>query len=151
MGRRVSLPIRAVTLTASDSDFDIIQFGSSSGRRCIVHALSLTTDQSTAQYLDVALIIRSGAGSGGSAITEAAIDQGDSATPATTANYNVTTPGSVTRTLFPYYWNITQELLLIPTPEMRAVISESSFFALHCGTSITGTVKANGYFIVEEW
>lgn len=151
MGRRVSLPIRAITVTASDADMDILQFGSSSGRRCIVHALTLTTDQSTAQYLDTCIVIRSTAGSGGSAITEAAIDQGDSATPATTANYNVTTPGTLSRTLWPYYWNITQEYLFIPTPEMRIIISESSFLALHTATAITGTVKASGTFIVEEW
>lgn len=150
MGRRVSLPIRAITLS-SDSDMDILQFGAAATRRCIVHAMTLTTDQSTAQYLDTCIVTRSTAGSGGSAITEAAIDGGDSATPSTTANYNVTTPGTIGRTLWPYYWNITQEYLFLPTPEMRIIISESAFWALHLATAVSGTVKVSGTVIVEEW
>jgi hypothetical protein len=151
MGRIVTIPIRNVTITASDADFDIVSIGSSADYRGILHMLSLTSNAAAEQFLDLALVTRSTGGSGGTGITEAPVDQGNTRTPSFTAVHSNTTPGTLGNTLFPYLWSMRNELLMIPTPEIRPVISVSSWVALHCATSITGSIKVNGYVVIEEY
>ena len=70
---------------------------------------------------------------------------------AASASHSTTAPGTLVNTLFPWQWSMRNELLFIPTPELRPVISVSSWLALHCATSITGTIKVNGFALVEEF
>lgn len=150
MGRIVTIPLRDVTIPASDADFDVVSIGSDANNRGILHMLSLTSNADAEQFIDLSLVTRSGAGSGGTAITEAPVDQGNTRTPSFTANHSVTTPGTLVNTLFPWQWSMRGELLFIPTPEIRPVISVSSWLALHCASSITGTIKINGFVVIEE-
>lgn len=151
MGRIVTIPIRKGAITTGNASFDVLAIGSSADYRGILHMVSLTSNASLEQFLDLAWVVRSSAGSGGSTITEAPIDQGNTRTPSFTANRNVTTPGALVNTLFPYLWSMRNELLFIPTPEIRPVISVSSWLALHCATSITGTPDISGFAVIEEY
>ncbi len=150
MGRIVTIPLRDVTLTTGAA-FDIFSVGTSADYRGILHMLSLTSNAAAEQFLDLALVTRSTAGSGGTAITEVPVDQGNTRTPSFTAVYNNTTPGTLGNTLFPWQWSMRNELLFIPTPELRPVVSVSSWLALHCASSITGTIKLNGFAVFEEF
>lgn len=152
MGRIVTIPLRNIAIPLGDADFDIVTIGSSADYRGILHMLSLTSDASAEQFLDLAVVTRSGAGTGGTGITEATVDQGNTRTPSFTANHSVTTPGSVVSTLFPYQWSMRIEMLFIPTPEVRPVISVSSWIAIHCATAIgTGPTRWSGYVVIEEY
>ena len=150
MGRMVTIPLRDVTLTTSDADFDILQVVASSTFRGALHLMSLTTNAAAEQFVNVAIVRRSTSGTG-TAITEVADDQGNSRTPSFTAVHSVAAPGTLSVTGPAWQWSMRNELLYIPTPECREIISESGILCVHCATSITGTIKLNGFLKIEEF
>lgn len=150
MGRMVTIPIRAITLPNSDADFDILQIATSASFRGALHMLSLTTDAAAEQFLDLAIVRRSSAGTG-TDITEVQDDQGNPRAPSFTAKHTIAAPGTLVSTGIPWFWGLRTELLYIPTPECREVISESSYLCLHCATAVTGTIKLSGFMKIEEF
>ena len=150
MGRMVTIPLRDVTITTSDADFDILQVVASSSYRGALHMLSLSSNAAAEQFLNLAIVRRSTSGTG-TAITEIADDQGNSRTPSFTAVHSVAAPGTLSSTGPSWQWSMRNELLYIPTPECREIISESGILCLHCATSITGTIKVNGFMKLEEF
>lgn len=151
MGRMINIPIRAVSTPTSNSDWDVFMVATGTGFRGALHMLSLTSDATAEEMVNLALIRRAGAGSGGNAITEVAADQGNSRTPDFTATSMVTTPGATPSVLLAWRWTQRSELLYIPTPECREIISESSFFALNCATSLTSARSWSGFLKIEEF
>ena len=150
MGRMITIPVRAITLTTSDADFDILQVVASSTFRGAVHMLFLSTDAVSNSRADIAIVRRSTSGTG-TAITEIADDQGNSRTPSFTAVHSVAAPGTLTVTGPSFQWNLLNDLLYIPPPECREIMVESGILCVHCATSLTGTIKCNGFMKIEEY
>jgi hypothetical protein len=63
----------------------------------------------------------------------------------------VTTPGALTTTMAPHLWNLKSDLLYIPTPECREIISESAWFCLNCLTSLSVAKNVSGFMKIEEF
>jgi hypothetical protein len=150
MGRMLTLPIRNINILAGDASFDILQIGTGSGVRGVLHMLSLTSAAAAEQFLDLSLVRRSSAGTG-TDLTEFQDDQGNSRTPAIVGIAMVAAPGTLVSSGAAWQWSMRNELLYIPTPECREVISESSWLCLHCATSITGTIPVSGFAKIEEF
>jgi hypothetical protein len=111
--------------------------------------LSLTSNATAEQFLNLALVRRSTSGTG-TGITEVQDDQGNARTPSFTGKHSIATPGTLVSTGIGWQWSMRNELLYIPTPECREVISESGIIALNCATSITGSIQINGFLKIEE-
>lgn len=150
MGRMVTIPIRNVALLTGDADFDILQVAANANYRGALHMLSLSSSAAAEQFLDVALVRRSTSGTG-TGITEVADDQGNTRTPSFTAQHTIAAPGTLVSTGPNWRWSQRNELLYIPTPECREIISESGILCLHCATSATGTIYLNGFLKLEEF
>ena len=151
MGRTYAMPLPAVTITTGDSTVDWIELGTSSAKRAALHMISLTTNASAEQFVDLRLVTRSTAGSSGTGITEVALDGGNTIASTITGFYLRTTQGTLTDTLLTWQWSMRGEFLFIPTPELRPVVSESKWLCLACGTSVTGTILLSGFALVEEF
>lgn len=150
MGRMITVPLRKITLTASDADFDILQLAANSSFRLALHMMSFTTNIATEQFADLALVRRSTTGTG-TDITEVTDDQGNTRTPSLTAKHSVAAPGTIITTGESWIWGMRNELLFIPTPECRPIISESGILCLHCATSLSGTILLSGFAKLEEF
>ena len=155
MGRMINIPIRAVSTPTSNSDWDVFMVATGSSFRGALHMLSLTSNVSAEDMVDLALMRRSGAGSAGNSIIEIAADEGNSRTPDFTATSMVTTVGAAAsppEVLLAWRWTQRGELLYIPTPECREVIAESSYFALNCVTSLGSPgPEWSGFLKIEEF
>ena len=63
----------------------------------------------------------------------------------------VTTPGTIGDIIKGWQWSQQGELLYLPTPEMREVLSVSSFLCLHLQTAVGGTRTWSGWICWEEF
>lgn len=151
MGRMINIPLRAVSTPTSDADWDVFMIATGANFRGSLHMISLTATTATEEMVDLALIRRTSAGSGGNAITEVAADQGNSRTPDFTATSMVPTVGTSPTVLIAWQWGQRGELLYIPTPECREVMSASSFLALNCTTSLASARTWSGFIKIEEF
>lgn len=151
MGRMITIPLRFVATPTADADFDILVVSANSSFRGALHMLSLTSNAADEEFLNLALVRRSGAGSGGTAVTEIQDDQGNTRAPSFTATHMVTTVGTLVSTGPSWVWGQKSELLYLPTPECREIISESGFFALNCLTSIASAKTLSGFMKIEEF
>ena len=151
MGRMINIPLRGVSTPTGDADWDVFMVATGTSFRGALHMLSLTATTTTEEFVDLALIRRAGAGSGGNAITEVAADQGNSRTPDFTATSMVTTTGATPSVLIAWQWGQRNELLYIPTPECREILSESSFLAINCTTSLGSARTWSGFLKIEEF
>ena len=137
-------PLDALSVT-NDADQDIFELGTSSGKQAILHGFSLTSSYTTDERARLRLIRRTATGSGGSAVTEVGGDQGNGVSNTVTALTLQTTPGTGSTILKGWQWSQQGELLYLPTPEMRPVMSVSSFLALNLQTALGGTRTWSGW------
>lgn len=149
-GRIYTLPLDAISVT-NDADQDIFELSSNSAKQVILHGFSLTSAQTTDERVRLQLIRRTASGSGGSAGTILAVDQGNAVASTVTAEVLNTTPGAGTNILNGWTWSQQGELLYLPTPEMRDVISVSSWLCLHLQTAMGGTRAWSGWVRWEEY
>lgn len=150
MGRIYTLPLDAISVT-NDADQDIWELANTSAKQVILHGFSLTSAYTTDERVRLRLIRRTATGSGGSAGTVLAVDQGNAIASVVTADVLQTTPGTGTNILNGWTWSQQGELLYLPTPEMRDVISVSSFLALNLQTALGGTRTWSGWVRWEEF
>jgi hypothetical protein len=150
MGRMITVPIRHVTMPTSDADFDILQLTANSSYRLALHMLSLSSNVGSDTFLDLAIVRRSTTGTG-TAITEVTDDQGNARTPSVTAVHSIAAPGTLSSTHLCWQWSMRNELLYIPTPECREIITENGTISLHCATSIGNTIQISGFVKLEEF
>lgn len=150
-GRLYTQPLDAISVT-NDGDQDIWGLGTASTKQAILHGFSLTstTAQSTDEPVRLRLIRRTAVGSGGSAGTNVAVDQGNAVAASVTSRLLDTTPGTGSTILNGWEWSQKGELLYLPTPEMRDVLSVSSFLCLNLQTAMGGTRTWSGWVRWEE-
>ncbi len=148
-GRIYTVPLDAISVT-TDADQDIWEIATASTKQAILHGFSLTSSYTTDERVRLRLIRRTASGSGGSAATILAADQGNAIAAATTVETLNTTPGTGTNILNGWQWSQQGELLYLPTPEMRDVLSVSSFLCLNLQTAVGGTRTWSGWVRFEE-
>ena len=148
-GRMYTLPLDAISVT-NDADQDIWELSNSSAKQVILHGFSLTSSYTTDERARLRLVRRTASGSGGSAGTILAADQGNAIASIVTAEVLNTTPGTTTNILKGWQWSQQGELLYLPTPEMREVISVSSFLCLNLQVALGGTRTWSGWVTWEE-
>lgn len=142
-------PLDALSVT-TDADQDIFELTAPSSKRVILHGFSLTSSYTTDERARLRLLQRTTAGSGGSAATEVAADDGnDTAATAALVTLN-TTPGTAGDILGGWQWSQQGELLFLPTPEMRPVVAKSARIALNLNTALGGTRTWSGWVCWEE-
>jgi hypothetical protein len=149
-GRIYTLPLDAISVT-NDADQDIWELSNSSTKQVVLHGFSLTTSNTTDERVRLQLIRRTATGSGGSSGTVVAVDQGNAIASAVTAKTLQTTPGTGSTILNGWQWSQQGELLYLPTPELRDVLSVSSFLCLHLQTAVGGTRTWSGWVRFEEF
>lgn len=148
IGRVYTVPLAIAPTT--DSDQDIFELVNGSTKLCVLHGFSLTTAITTAAIINLRLLRRSTTGSGGSAATEYALDEGNTIAASAALSTLVTTPGTAGNILKTWNWSQVGELLYMPTPEMRVTVSPSGRLALHLNTALAGTGDWEGYVVWEE-
>ena|SRR5688572_2506919 len=148
-GRIYTLPLDAISVT-TDADQDIWGLSNTNAKQVILHGFSLTSTYTTDERARLRLIRRTAVGSGGSAGTVLAVDQGNAIASVVTARVLDTTPGSGASILNGWQWSQQGELLYLPTPELRDVISVSSFLCLNLQVALGGTRTWSGWVRWEE-
>lgn len=149
-GRIYSVPLDAISVT-TDADQDIFGIGSNSAKQVILHGFSLSSSYTTDERARLRLIRRTAVGSGGSAATSIAADQGNAIAATATVRTLDTTPGTGASILNGWQWSQQGELLYLPTPELRDVISVSSFLCLNLQVALVGTRTWSGWVRWEEF
>lgn len=149
-GRIYTAPLDAITVT-TDADQDVWGLASNSSKQVILHGFSLTASYTTDERIRLRLIRRTAVGTGGGAITSAAVDQGNAIAAGATLRALDTTPGAGATILNGWQWGQQGELLYLPTPELRDVISVSSFICLNVQSATGGTRTWSGWVRWEEF
>ncbi len=151
MGRLYTLVLDAISVT-TDADQDIWELSNSSAKQVILHSFAISSAQTTDTRLRMQLIRRTASGSGGSSGTVTALDQGNAIASVVTAEVLNTTPGTGSTLLHGFQWSQQGEYLYLPTPDMRPVVSVSSFLCLHLQTAAgAGTQTWSGSVVFEEF
>jgi hypothetical protein len=151
MGRLYSVPFENVSITAAAQDVWVLSAAAT--KLVVLHAFSLTSAYTTDERVRLRMLRRSGAGSGGTSVSGASIapnDQGNAISAASTLSYTVTTPGTAGLVLNSWQWSQQGELLYLPTPEMRPIISVSGFLALNLVAGPAATRTWSGFVTFEE-
>ncbi len=148
-GRLYIAPLDAISVT-NDADQDIWEIASSSGKQVILHGFSLTSAYTTDERARLRLIRRTASGSGGGTATILALDQGNAVAATAVVETLNTTPGTGSNILKGFQWSQQGELLYLPTPEMRPVISVSSWLCLNLQIALGGTRTWSGWVTWEE-
>jgi hypothetical protein len=134
----------------TDADQDIFEIVNGATKRLVIHAFSLTSAQTTDERARLRLTRRSTTGSGGTAMTEVATDEGNTVAATAAVVTLATTPGTIGNMLKTWRWSQQNELLYLPTPEMREVVAESGRICLNLQTALGGTRSWDGYVTWEE-
>ncbi len=148
-GRIYTAPLDNISVT-NDADQDIFEIASNSAKQVILHGFSLTSAYTTDERARLRLIRRTASGSGGSTATVLAADQGNAIAATATVETLNTTPGTGANILNGWQWSQQGELLYLPTPELRDVISVSSFLCLNLQVALGGTRTWSGWVRWEE-
>lgn len=148
-GRMYTVPLDTISVT-NDADQDIWELSNSSAKQVILHGFSLTSAYTTDERARLRLVRRTASGSGGGTGTVLALDQGNAIASAVTVETLNTTPGATTNILKAWQWSQQGELLYLPTPEMRPVLSVSSFLCLNLQVALGGTRSWSGWVTWEE-
>lgn len=148
-GRLYTMVLDAISVT-TDADQDVWSLGTAATKQLVLHEFRVSATTSAEEPLRMQLVRRTAVGSGGSAGTITALDQGNAFTAVTTGRLLDTTPGTGTTLLDAMEWNQKGEYLYLPTPETRIVLSASSFLSLHIQTAAGGTRTWSGSVKFEE-
>lgn len=133
-GRIYTVPL-TLSVT-SDATQDIWVIAAPADRKAILHGFSLTSAYTTDERALLTLLRRSGAGTGGGSATEVKLDADNSLTAESVVTTLVTTQGTPGDVLKSWYWSQQNELLYLPTPELRPATTAGGFIALALGTAL---------------
>lgn len=144
-----TIPIDAISVT-TDADQDIFELVAGASNACVLHGFSLTSTHTTDERARLRLVRRSTTGSGGSASTEVPVDDGNTTTITAALSTLVTTPGTIGDIIAGWQWSQQNELLYLPTPEMRPSIIAGGRLCLNLQVALGGTRTWSGWVCWEE-
>lgn len=137
-----------------DADQDIFQLVAGSGSPCVLHAFSLTSTNTTDERARLRLVRRTTTGSGGSpeGVTTLPVALDDDLTMAALAVVStlVTIPGTLSEVLKAWRWSQQNELLYLPTPELRPTIVAGGRLCLNLQALLGGARTWAGWVAWEE-
>ena len=146
MGRIVKCPLvtsgNAVLPVTNDSDQDIFEIAVGNGNDITLLGFRLYSEAIAAESLNMRLVIRTAAGTGGSSPTEYMVDQKNTTTIGGVVTTLVTAP-SATGLLIKegFFWEMLGPLFYTPVPEERITIDGDVTNNRIC-LNINGTVLA---------
>jgi hypothetical protein len=143
------IPLDALSVT-TDADQDIFELVAASANPCILHGFSLSSAHTTDERARLRLVRRSTTGSGGTGSTEVPIDDGNTMTPTAALSHLVTTPGTIGDIIAGWQWSQQNELLYLPTPELRPTIIGGGRLCLNLQIALGGTRTWSGWVAWEE-
>jgi hypothetical protein len=153
MGLFYSAQFNAVAATAQQDLFEIV---APADAVVVIHqiALAQSTEVGDAAEEALSILVKRGAttsGSGGSAPTPAPLEFGFPAAGSTVEVNNTTkaTAGTIV-TLHADVWNVRSQLLILPTPELRIVLSPSQRLTVELATTPADSITMNGTLYFEE-
>lgn len=135
---------------------DLFELTAPSDAVVVVHQVVLTqsSDVGDAQEEGLSILMKRGAttsGSGGSAVTPAALQHGFPAAGTAVERSNTTKASSGTIvTLHAEAWNIRAPLVWLPPPELRIVLSPSQRFTVELATTPNDSITMNATLYFEE-
>jgi hypothetical protein len=152
-GRMYSINFADVSVSASQ---DLINITATANMAFKIHRIELGQRSLTAWESKPVKLIRLPAsvtaGSGGSAVTPAKLNNGDVASTVT-ARSNDTTPASTSgaaATLMAREWEFLNGFLVVFTPDERPVIAPGQAVSLNLPTAPSGATLASGTILIEE-
>jgi hypothetical protein len=144
-----SVPFDNLSVT-NDADQDIIELVNASTIVARLHEIQIYSATTTDERVRFRLVRRSTTGSGGTACTEVALDEGNTVAAAVAVNQLVLTPGTVGAFLKAWYWSQLSPLVYLPTPEERGEIKPSGRLCLNLETAVASTRNWSGFVVWEE-
>lgn len=148
-GRMYAVPLDNASVTTSANQ-DIFQLVAAAAIPFYLHHIRLEAATTSDERVRLRLVRRSTTGSGGSAITLAAKDQGNTVAAATTGTSLVTTPGTQSALILPFYWSQLSPFEYLPTPEERELCSGGGRLCLHLSTAVASARNWSGFAVIEE-
>ena len=148
MSRMYTVPFENLSVT-NDSTQDVWQITAPSTAAVVLHHMELYSAVTTDERVRLIMQRVTGAGSGGSAMTEVPLDPAESAAAAAVVTLN-TTPGTTTTILHAWYWSQLSPLIWLPTPECRVVLAPSAIVVLNLATAVASTRNWSGFLTWQE-
>lgn len=153
MGMLYSAVFSGVAVTAQQ---DLFELAAPADCIVVVHQIILTqsTEVGDAQEEGLSILLKRGAtttGSGGSTVTPAPTEFGFAAAGSTAKANNTTkaTTGTIV-TLHAENWNVRSDKLILPTPELRLVLSPSQRLTVELATTPADSITMSGTLYFEE-
>ena len=147
MSRVNYVPFDDIQVT-TDADQDVWLL-SAITNKIILHGFEMTSEAIAAENIDLRLVRRSAAGTGGAAATEVPGATDDGAILGVVTQL-VTAPGTIGDILQGWKWEQLGPLQMIYTPEMRPVIDAGAFIGLNIQSALAGTTGWSGWVAWEE-
>jgi hypothetical protein len=134
----------------TDADQDIFVLASGSANKVVLHEFEIYSDTAIAASLKLELVRRTGAGTGGTAITEEEHDPDNTVANTCSMTTDAETPGTISgAALKNFWWEQIGPLIYRPAPEDRIIMDVSQFLALNLLTS-PANAAIGGYVTWEE-
>jgi hypothetical protein len=153
MGMLYSAQFNGVTVTAQQDLFELV---APSDAVVVIHQilLSQTTEVGDTQEEGLSILVKRGAttsGSGGTTPALVPLENGFTAAGSVVEANNTTkaTAGTIV-TLHADSWNVRSQLLILPTPELRLVLSPSQRLTVELATTPADSITMNGTLYFEE-
>jgi hypothetical protein len=129
---------------------DAIVLATGAGAPATIYEVKLSQMTVTTSEILSLKLHRGTGGSGGTGATEVPLDSGDTTTPDSTVVYKQTTQSTEANLIDAFNWNIIQEFIWLPVPELRPTILISSQFVLELETDPSVTLTMSGSIKWEE-
>ena len=143
-----SAPFENVSLT--DAAQDILFLQTTANVAILIHELILTSDVTTDVRARLKLLLRTTAGSGGTGITPAAVDQRNTRAAVTTVTRMRTTLGAAGVELDAERWSMMTPFSRLYTPESRVKIAHSGFIGVELVAGTGAARNVSGKVVFEE-
>lgn len=148
MARVFTAPLQ-IADAGTDVDQSLFELVAGAGDKIVLYGFELTSSATTATAMELVLKRISGAGTGGTAVTEEDVDQNTDLTATAALQTDVETPGTAVATLKTWQWEQLGPLVYMPIPEARLVSEVSQGFSLNV-TASPANAALGGYIIWEE-
>ncbi len=130
---------------------DLLELLTSADTPITIHRLELSAGVTTQEVVQLQLVTRTTAGSGGSSVTPAATNRRNTIAADTAVNRQVTTPGTLGVTLHAYQWNLVMPIdLVLGKAALEIEIPAATRVGIHLASAPSGARNLSGVVEFEE-
>lgn len=142
LGQKYDVVQSAFTVASSGTPIDVFTLTSASNVPVAIERVILTSSANAAAIQTLQIVIRSTAGTGGSAITPT-VEPNSAPAASSSAAYNVTTPGTLKRSYDPEIWQQFAPFEFIRRPGALLIVPGETFCITFPSTSgFTASIHA---------